>query len=54
MVIGPNKFFINYISSVLPDLDVNNVNQFDLLEFAEHYLNNKINRNSFDKVLQIL
>ena len=45
MVIGPNKFFINYISSVLPDLDVNNVNQFDLLEFAEHYLNNKIKIN---------
>lgn len=25
MVIGPNRFFISYISSVLPDLDVNSV-----------------------------
>ena len=27
LVIGPNKFFVNYISSVLPDLDVDNVAQ---------------------------
>ena len=27
LVIGPNKFFVNYISGVLPDLDVNNVSQ---------------------------
>ena len=27
LVVGPNKFFINYISNVLPDLDVNNVSQ---------------------------
>lgn len=28
MVIGPNLFFISYISAVLPDLDVDNVPQF--------------------------
>lgn len=38
MVIGPNKFFINYISSVLPDLDVNDVRQYDLIEFTNNYL----------------
>lgn len=27
LVIGPNKFFVNYISSVLPDLDVDHVSQ---------------------------
>lgn len=42
MIIGPNKFFMNYISSVLPDLDVNNVNQFDLIEFASYYLGKKL------------
>ena len=25
LVIGPNQFFVNYISGVLPDLDVNHV-----------------------------
>lgn len=38
MVIGPNKFFINYISSVLPDLDVNGVYQYDFIEFAKEYI----------------
>lgn len=39
MVIGPNKFFVDYISSVLPDLDVDGVKQFDFVDFASHYLN---------------
>ena len=39
LVIGPNKFFINYISSVLPDLDVENVNQLTLDELTSDYLN---------------
>lgn len=42
MVIGPNKFFINYISSVLPDLDVNGVKQYDLIEFTCDYLKESI------------
>ncbi len=42
MVIGPNKFFINYISSVLPDLDVNDVKQYDLIEFTNNYLKENI------------
>lgn len=42
MVIGPNKFFIHYISSVLPDLDVTNVKQLTYLELVEEVLKEKI------------
>ena len=42
MIIGPNKFFVNYISSVLPDLDVNGVPEYDLLEFTNTYLGEAI------------
>ncbi len=39
LVIGPNKFFINYISSVLPDLDVTDVPQWTYEEFVKDFLN---------------
>ncbi len=42
MVIGPNKFFINYISNVLPDLDVANAKQWTFEEFAKEYVNENI------------
>lgn len=42
LVIGPNKFFVNYISSVLPDLDVNNVKQLTYDEILENLLNIKV------------
>ncbi len=49
MVIGPNKFFSNYISSVLPDLDANGVIQYDFIDFAQTYLEEKMDvRNSLD------
>ena len=38
MIIGPNKFFIKYISSVLPDLDVTDVPQLTYEEFTKEYL----------------
>lgn len=38
MIIGPNKFFIKYISSVLPDLDVTDVPQLTYEEFTKDYL----------------
>lgn len=41
MVIGPNAFFVNYISSVLPDLDVYDVSQNDFLSFTQKYLKQK-------------
>lgn len=34
LVIGPSKFFVNYISNVLPDLDVKNVGQLTLDEIV--------------------
>lgn len=38
MIIGPNKFFVNYISDVLPDLDVHNVKQLDFIELTKEIL----------------
>ena len=34
LVIGPNKFFVNYISAILPDLDVENVKQLTYEELC--------------------
>lgn len=42
MVIGPNKVFIKYIESVLPDLDVSNVSQFTYEDFANLYIGEDI------------
>ena len=53
MVIGPNKFFVDYISSILPDLDVNGVSQKTLDELFEMYVNEKITvNNSLDIIKQ--
>ncbi len=38
LVIGPNKFFINYISGVLPDLDAPNVEQLTYEELVKSYI----------------
>ena len=43
IVIGPNKFFINYISNVLPDLDVNNVSQLTYDEIVKNLINEDFN-----------
>lgn len=45
MVIGPNKFFIDYISSVLPDLDVSNVPQLTFEELALDFVGEKFEIN---------
>ena len=42
MVIGPNKFFINYISNVLPDLDASNAVQLTYEELASNFIGEKI------------
>ena len=42
MVIGPNKFFINYISNVLPDLDASNAVQVTYEELASNFIGEKI------------
>lgn len=38
MVIGPNDFFISYISSVLPDLDVDSVPQYTFARLAQSFI----------------
>jgi len=49
MVIGPNSFFVSYISSILPDLDVNGVTQNTINELFFNYVNEKfIVNNSLD------
>lgn len=42
LVIGPNKFFVNYISGVLPDLDVENIKQLTYEELCAEFLNENI------------
>lgn len=42
MVIGPNKFFINYISNVLPDLDAGNAVQLTIEELASKFIDEDI------------
>ena len=51
MVIGPNKFFVSYISNILPDLNVNGVTQNTLDELFINYIKEdfKIN-NSLDNI----
>ena len=34
MILGPNKYFLNYISDLLPDLDIKNVSQYTFDEIA--------------------
>lgn len=41
MVIGPNNFFIKYISNVLPDLDVGNAYQCTFTELACEFIGEK-------------
>ena len=51
MVIGPNKFFVSYISSILPDLDVNGVTQNTLDELFLSYVKEDYKIiNSLDKI----
>ncbi len=51
LVIGPNKFFINYISGVLPDLDVNDAKQLTYFEIVQNLVDNKLELIGDDKKL---
>lgn len=42
LIIGPNKFFVNYISGVLPDLDVEDVKQLTYDELCSEILQENI------------
>lgn len=53
LVIGPNKFFVNYISGVLPDLDVNNVAQMTYDEIVKDLIQEDIDLlSSEDKLIE--
>lgn len=42
LVIGPNKYFLDYISGLLPDLDVSHISQTTFYEIAEDIIGEKI------------
>ena len=51
LVIGPNPVFLKYIKQVLPELDVDSVQQFTFETFAEKYIGEKLKiKSSDDKV----
>ena len=43
LIIGPNPVFLKYIKQVLPDLDVNDVKQYTLVDYALNYIEEDIN-----------
>lgn len=49
LVIGPNPVFLKYIESVLPELDVDGVEQCTFENFSKDYIGEDINVNSSDK-----
>ena len=49
IVIGPNPVFLKYIKSVLPDLDVSDVEQYTYEDFVKNYLKEDINIIPSDK-----
>lgn len=42
MIIAPNKFFLNYISNILPDLGVENVKQYTFEDFAYEIIGKRL------------
>lgn len=55
MIIAPNRFFLSYISEVLPDLGVENVLQTTFEDFAEDIIEKKIKiRNPYEKLSYLL
>ena len=42
LIIGPNKYFLNYISAILPELDTSPINQKTYLEILNETLSEKL------------
>ena len=42
MIIAPTKFFLNYISNILPDLGINDVKQYTFEDFAYNVIGKKL------------
>ena len=54
MIIGPNKFFVTYISGILPDLDVNGVSEYTIEEVFEKYVDDDYTiNNNLDKITNV-
>lgn len=55
MIIAPNKFFLNYISNVLPDLGVENVRQYTFEDLAYEIIGKKLKiSDSNEKLVMIV
>ena len=55
MIIAPNKFFLNYISNVLPDLGVEDVKQYTFEDFAYEIIGKKLKiADSNEKIVTIV
>lgn len=53
MILGPNKYFLNYISYLLPELDIKNISQLTFEEIAMKYMGiSKVKLESKNKTLQ--
>ena len=55
LIIAPNKFFLDYISNVLPDLGVDYVRQQTFEEFALDIIDRKLNiKNPYEQLSEIV
>ncbi|MCM0649897.1 AAA family ATPase [Clostridium swellfunianum] len=55
MIIAPNRFFLSYISEVLPELGVENVKQTTFEDFAQEIIGHKFRlREAHEKLPQII
>ena len=52
MILGPNKYFLNYISELLPDLDINSVSQATFDELILDKIDTKVKLESQNETLQ--
>lgn len=54
MIIAPTKFFLNYISNILPDLGVNDVKQYTFEDFAYDVIGKKLKISDNNEKLVII
>lgn len=52
MILGPNKYFLNYISELLPDLDINSVSQSTFDDLILKKIDSKVKLESQNETLQ--
>lgn len=52
LVIGPNKFFLDYISSLLPDLEVEKISQLTFYDIAQEVINEKFILSELNSTLE--